>query len=142
MSGRPLDQARRIVAALVDSLGEEDRLEMIAFSNAPRRWQAEPVQATEAARRSALEWLRKLQASGGTEMRTALVEALRPLREDAQRQVVLVTDGEIGFETEVVGEAFEAAWVSRQLEAALDPEGLSSTGRAVLGRITGEGRAT
>jgi hypothetical protein len=75
-------------------------------------------------------------------MRTALVEALRPLREDAQRQVVLVTDGEIGFETEVVGEAFEAAWVSRQLEAALDPEGLSSTGRAVLGRITGEGRAT
>jgi hypothetical protein len=32
-------------------------------------------------------------------------------------------------------EAFEAAAVSRRLEAALDDEGLSSTGRAVLARI-------
>lgn len=34
-------------------------------------------------------------------------------------------------------EAYEAARVSRRLEAALDPEGLSSTGRAVLARIRG-----
>jgi hypothetical protein len=34
-------------------------------------------------------------------------------------------------------EAFEAARQSRALEAALDPEGLSSTGRAVLARIRG-----
>jgi hypothetical protein len=33
--------------------------------------------------------------------------------------------------------AFEAAWLSRQLEAALDPEGLSSTARAVLQTIRG-----
>ena len=31
--------------------------------------------------------------------------------------------------------AFEAARVSRALEAALDPDGLSSTARAVLARI-------
>jgi hypothetical protein len=34
-------------------------------------------------------------------------------------------------------EAFEAARVSRRLEAALDPRGWSSTVRAVLGRIEG-----
>jgi hypothetical protein len=34
-------------------------------------------------------------------------------------------------------EAFHAATLSRQLEAALDPDGLSSTARAVLGRIRG-----
>jgi hypothetical protein len=33
--------------------------------------------------------------------------------------------------------AFEAALQSRVLEAALDPEGLSSTARAVLARIRG-----
>jgi hypothetical protein len=33
--------------------------------------------------------------------------------------------------------AFEATVQQRQLEAALDPEGLSSTARAVLARITG-----
>jgi hypothetical protein len=32
-------------------------------------------------------------------------------------------------------EAFAAAALSRRLEAALDPEGLSSTARAVLARI-------
>lgn len=32
----------------------------------------------------------------------AVEEALRPLRPDAQRQVVLVTDGEIGFESELL----------------------------------------
>lgn len=34
-------------------------------------------------------------------------------------------------------EAFEAAGLSRRLEAALDAEGLSSTARAVLARIRG-----
>jgi hypothetical protein len=34
-------------------------------------------------------------------------------------------------------EAFAAAALSRRLEAALDPEGLSSTTRAVLARIRG-----
>jgi hypothetical protein len=60
------------------------------------------VTATDEARRDALRWLAGLAASGGTEMRDGILEALRPLREDAQRQVVLVTDGLIGFEKEVV----------------------------------------
>jgi len=34
-------------------------------------------------------------------------------------------------------EAFEAARLSRRLEAALDAEGLSSTARAVMARIRG-----
>jgi hypothetical protein len=36
-------------------------------------------------------------------------------------------------------EAFEAAVLSRVLEAAIDPEGLSSTAKAVLARIRGGG---
>jgi len=36
-------------------------------------------------------------------------------------------------------EAYEAARLQRKLESALDPEGLSSTARAVLGRIADEG---
>jgi Ca-activated chloride channel family protein len=35
-------------------------------------------------------------------MRQGIISALRPLRKDAQRQVVLITDGLIGFESEVV----------------------------------------
>jgi hypothetical protein len=38
-------------------------------------------------------------------MGDAVREAIAPLRPEAQRQVVLVTDGQIGFETEIVGMA-------------------------------------
>jgi Ca-activated chloride channel family protein len=104
MGGEPLDQARRVVGALVDSLGDEDQLELIAFADAPTRWKRGPVAATAASKREALRWLGELQASGGTEMREGIRAALRGVREDAQRQVVLITDGLIGFEQEVVAE--------------------------------------
>ncbi len=102
MSGEPLDQARRITSALVDSLGEKDQLELIEFSWAPRRWKSGPVPATDKMRREALSWLSKLRANGGTEMKSGILEALSPLRPDAQRQVILVTDGLIGSEHEVL----------------------------------------
>ncbi|MBK9515856.1 MAG: VWA domain-containing protein [Anaeromyxobacter sp.] len=102
MSGQPLDMARQVVAALVESLGDEDRLELIEFSDAPRRWKRGPGAATARARQEALAWLAGLRAGGCTEMGQALLEALAPLREDAQRQVILVTDGQISFEDEIM----------------------------------------
>lgn len=102
MSGSPIDQARRMTSALVDSLRDEDQLELIEFSMTARRWKRGPVSATASNRRDAQAWLSRLQASGGTEMRTGILEALAPLRPDAQRQIVLITDGLIGFESEIV----------------------------------------
>src|SRR5262249_44796796 len=86
MGGAPLDQARKVAAALVETLGDADSLEMIEFSSHPRRWKQEPVRATAAARKEALAWLGELSAGGGTEMREGILEALRPLGKDSQRQ--------------------------------------------------------
>lgn len=102
MSGAPLDQARRVVAALLDSLADTDRLEIISFADSPRRWQTGSVAATAEMRRDGHRWLAALHAGGGTEMLSAVEEALKPLRPDAQRQVVLVTDGQIGFESQLL----------------------------------------
>ena len=102
MAGEPLAQAKTVARALVQSLGEADRLEMIEFSNQPRRWRRGAERVTEAMRTDALAWLDALQADGSTEMRDAVAAALRPLRHDAQRQTVLITDGLIGFENELV----------------------------------------
>ncbi|MHB8875165.1 MAG: VIT domain-containing protein, partial [Myxococcaceae bacterium] len=93
MSGEPLAQARRIVYALVDSLGDDDQLELIEFSSSPHRWKSGAVDATAKNRKAAKEWLAALSAGGGTEMRSGILEALTPLRAEAQRQVVLITDG-------------------------------------------------
>lgn len=102
MSGLPLDQARRFTSALVDTLTDHDTLELIEFSNTPRRWKSGAVNATAPNRKAAQQWLSKLRASGGTEMARGIIEALAPLRVEAQRQVILITDGLIGSEHEVL----------------------------------------
>jgi Ca-activated chloride channel family protein len=102
MGGEPLAQSRRVCLALLDTLGDEDRLEMIEFSTAARRWKPSAVAATSAHKQDARAWLAGLEAGGGTEMVHGVLEALAPLGDEAQRQVVLLTDGYIGFETEVV----------------------------------------
>lgn len=109
MGGLPIEQAKRVSLALVESLGESDTLEMIAFSSSPQRWsggsgakRGSAMPMTRANREAAIGWLSTLRASGGTEMREAILAALQPLRIDAQRQVILVTDGLIGFESEIV----------------------------------------
>ncbi len=102
MGGAPLDQARRVAMALIDGLGDRDSMDLIEFSNRPNRMWKQPIWATKENKEYALKWLASLQASGGTEMREGILEALRPLRPDAQRQIILVTDGLIGFEQEIV----------------------------------------
>src|SRR5262249_42278245 len=72
MSGEPLAQARALVDSVVDSLTDQDRLELLAFSSRPHRWRPQPVQAIPAARAAARTWLSRLEADGGTEMTDAI----------------------------------------------------------------------
>jgi Ca-activated chloride channel family protein len=102
MSGGPLDKAKQVVAMLIDSLDEVDRLELIEFSNSPRRYLDVPVQATAHAKAAAIKWVRSRVADGGTEMRAGVIEALQTLRVAAQRQVVVVTDGYVGGEQQIL----------------------------------------
>ena len=102
MGGAPLDQAKAVTTALIQGLEAGDRLELMEFSNEPRAWSRGAVFATDQAKADAIRWVSGLRASGGTEMRTGILAALSPLRSEAQRQVVLVTDGLIGFESMVV----------------------------------------
>jgi len=102
MGGGPLDKAKVAVSMLVETLGEQDRLELIEFSNSPRRYKSEPVAATPREKAEAIKWIKSRRADGGTEMASAVYEALHTLRAGAQRQVVLVTDGYIGGEAQIV----------------------------------------
>lgn len=102
MSGRPLEQATSIAAAMIDTLHDEDQLEIIEFSSAPRAYQGAPIRATAQNKKDAIRWLRALRASGSTEMESAIRRAIDPLRKGSQRQVVLITDGYIGFEERIV----------------------------------------
>jgi Ca-activated chloride channel family protein len=102
MGGPPLEQAKRVVARIIDSLGDGDRLELIEFSMRPHRYGSGPVAASAKEKQKAIAWVNARTADGGTEMHSAVVDALRALRPGAQRQVVLVTDGYIGGEEQLV----------------------------------------
>jgi Ca-activated chloride channel family protein len=104
MMGEPIEAAKQVVQSLLESLRPEDRFELLAFSMSVERLVKGPVKATSGNLLKAARRLAALQAGGGTEMTRALIEALKPLRRDSQRQVILVTDGFIGFEAEVIGE--------------------------------------
>jgi Ca-activated chloride channel family protein len=104
MMGEPLAASKQVVQSLLDSLGPEDRFELLAFSMSVDRLVAGPVKASPRHLRQASRRLAALKAGGGTEMTRALIEALQPLRRESQRQVILVTDGFIGFEAEVIGD--------------------------------------
>ena len=90
---RTLEQARAVVRALIEGLGERDRLELVAFAMRPERWRRRAVRMTAAARRAALRWLDERQAGGGTEMADAVIEALRPLDGVGQRIWQSVSEG-------------------------------------------------
>lgn len=102
MQGAPLAQAQAVSEALVQSLGDEDRLELIAFASRPEAWRKGAQPAIAANKAAAVQWLRGLRAGGGTEMHEAILAALAATRAGVQRQVVVVTDGLIGFEQEIV----------------------------------------
>ena len=102
MGGGPLDKAKQVVAMLIDSLDEQDRFELIEFSSIPRRYRPEPISAIAKAKQDAIQWVRSRRAEGGTEMRAAVSEALCTLRIGAQRQVVVVTDGYVGGEQQIL----------------------------------------
>jgi Ca-activated chloride channel homolog len=103
MSGAPLELAKQVIGELLQSLEDGDRFELLAFSNDVRPLTRGLTPWSPKSLRSALDSLVEIAAGGGTEMRKAIEKALAPMRGEAQRQVVLVTDGYIGFEAEVVG---------------------------------------
>lgn len=101
MSGEPIETAKRIVTGLLESLEQEDRFEVLVFANETRALTRGVEAASAEAVARAIQEVGKLGADGGTEMLTAFEKALAPLRRDSQRQIVLVTDGQIGFESEI-----------------------------------------
>lgn len=103
MRGEKLRQAVAAGHAVLASLGPQDRVRLIAFSDDVRSHAPAPVAATAAATRAAARWLDALEAEGGTNIGGALAEALRADGTRAERNradgtrlpfVLLLTDGQ------------------------------------------------
>lgn len=109
MGGWKMVAARRAAARIVDTLGSADRFAVLAFDHevlTPPTLSSGFVEANDRNRFRAVEFLSGLDARGGTEMLVPLNRAARLLGEspDRDRVLVLVTDGQIGNEDQLLRE--------------------------------------
>jgi Ca-activated chloride channel family protein len=106
MAGWKMVAARRALARMVDALTERDRFTVYAFDD---RLETPPdfrgaglVEATDRNRFRAVEFLARVESRGGTEMAGPLDLAVKQLTGERDRILVLVTDGQVGNEDQIL----------------------------------------
>src|SRR4051794_6012625 len=109
MGGWKMVAARRAAARIIDTLTGADRFTVMAFDHdidTPTALSAELVEASDRNRFRAVEFLSGLDARGGTQMLEPLRRATGLLKDALERDrvLVLVTDGQVGNEDELLRE--------------------------------------
>ena len=103
MEGDSIEQARAAMRLCLRHLAEGDRFGIIAFSDSFRWFENKLVPFTKTTLASADTWIARLSAGGGTEMLQPLLAATGALGDTVRdRVIVLLTDGQVGNEDEIV----------------------------------------
>ena len=105
MGGWKMVAARRALGRMLDTLTPRDRFEVILFQSSYRRMGSGLREANNRNRYRAIEELAKVEAGGGTQMAQPIFDGLDMLcggYADRQRMLVLVTDGQVGNEDQIV----------------------------------------
>ncbi len=94
MSGDKMNQAREALAYCINALHEKDRFNVVRFSTEVDMFATELKPADKAQKAAAVEYAKKLEARGGTDINGALTAAMK-LKKDDKRPylVVFLTDG-------------------------------------------------
>ena len=106
MAGESIRQARDALTLAISRLSSRDRFNVIRFDDTFDSFFSGLVPATPDRREQAIARVRKLDAEGGTEMLPALKAALDDqgkVADGALRQMIFLTDGAIGNESQLFG---------------------------------------
>lgn len=133
MGGWKMVAARRAAARVIDSLTARDRFAVLAFDTVIEHplGLSSLALATDRTRWAAVEWLARLEARGGTEMLAPLRDAAVALAgagtrgagpdEDARdRFLILVTDGQVGAEDQILATVAPIAGDTRIFTLGID----------------------
>lgn len=107
MGGESIRQAKTSLELAIAALKPDDRFNIIRFDDTMTVYFPQPVLADDEHKKEAITYVRSLDAQGGTEMLPALKAALSsqgPVAPGALRQVVFLTDGAIGNESDLFTE--------------------------------------
>jgi len=102
MHGVSIAQAKRAVLQAIDGLQPNDRFNVIEFNSYTKALFNQGVPADALNIGKASDFVRDLEANGGTNMRPALELALNSRVDETHlRQIIFITDGSVGNEEEL-----------------------------------------
>ena len=139
--GEPLAKSQELMRRFIQGLNPNDTFTIIDFANTAKALSTTPLANTAENRQRAINYIDKLQANGGTELLNG-IQAVMNFPAAARgrlRSMVLITDGYIGNENEVL------ALVQQSLKPGnrLYSFGVgSSVNRFLLNRLAEVGRGT
>lgn len=120
MEGASLAQAKAALLHALNSLGSDDSFNLLQFNSDTERLFDQSVPVTQQSIYVAQNFITGLHANGGTEMATALNTALSlPDTPHLMRQVVFITDGAVGNETDLLQMVAEDLNHSRMFTVAI-----------------------
>ncbi len=105
MSGVPLAQAKAAMRRALRRLAPDDTFNVHTFAGHQAQAFAAPRPANATNLQSALAFIEKAQAGGGTYLADAVQKALSDVGEGRHRYVVFLTDGYVGNERQIFGQA-------------------------------------
>ncbi|WP_055073918.1 VIT domain-containing protein [Pseudanabaena sp. 'Roaring Creek'] len=140
-SGDPILKSRELMRRFINGLNPNDTFTIIDFSTTTHQLSSYPLKNTVANRQKAMNYIDQVDANGGTELMNGINAVTNfPAASDGRlRSVVLITDGYIGNDNEVI------AAVQKNLKPGnrLYSFGVgSSVNRYLLERIAEMGRGT
>jgi Ca-activated chloride channel family protein len=125
MSGEPTAKVVETMQHMLKLCREKDTVQVITFAGQTNQLFPKPVPVTEENIKAALNFTQGLQGGGGTEMLKGVKAAIdEPIDPERMRIVVMLTDGYIGNEAQIiehVGEHAEVATVESGPDAQLVP---------------------
>ena len=139
--GEPLAKSKELMRRFIQGLNPNDTFTIIDFANTAQALSTSPLANTAPNRQSAINYIDKLQANGGTELLNGIQTVMNypATKTGMLRSIVLITDGYIGNEKEVL------ALVQRSLKPGnrLYSFGVGgSVNRFLLNRLAEVGRGT
>ncbi|MGB8688202.1 MAG: VIT domain-containing protein [Microcoleus sp.] len=139
--GEPLAKSQELMRRFIQGLNPNDTFTIIDFANTAKALSTAPLANTASNRQRAINYIDNLQANGGTELLNGIRTVMDfPAPETGRlRSIVLITDGYIGGENEVL------AFVQRSLKPGnrLYCFGVGgSVNRFLIDRLAQVGRGT
>ncbi|MDC0710823.1 VIT domain-containing protein [Stigmatella sp. ncwal1] len=110
MEGESLPQAQGALRLCLRHLREGDRFNIIAFDTSFQTFAPQPAVFTQKTLEQADRWVASLSANGGTELLQPMLAAVQGVPEGV---VVLLTDGQVGNETEILQAVLRARKTTR-----------------------------